>query len=247
MAMAAFAATAPRVDRDQIILENLPLVKILAANLHQRLPANVDIDDLIQTGILGLLAAIDKYRPDRNVPFALFARHRIRGAMLDSLRQLDTASRKLRQRQKDTAEAARELEATLNCAPTGAEIAAKLGMAIESWHKMMLEFRNSETVSASTISEENGSAMDFPCKPAMHPDMLYGRAEMCAALHGALDQIAGRYRAVLTLHYEEHLTLRQIGLKLGVHESRIAQLHKVALTKLRAVLAANGIQSAAAF
>src|SRR5215467_9096861 len=128
--------------RDRIVLEHLPLVKAIAVRVHENLPVHVDLDDLVHAGILGLFDAASKYDPDKQVVFSSYAKHRIKGAILDSLRQLDWASRDMRRRHKQLEAATRDLSSTLQRAPTEAEVAAKLGMDVDRWRSMMLDLRN---------------------------------------------------------------------------------------------------------
>src|SRR6201995_4281729 len=117
--------------RDRIVLEHLPLVKAIAVRVHENLPVHVDLDDLVHAGIIGLFDAATKFNPEKQVVFSSYAKHRIKGAILDSLRQLDWASRDMRRRHKQVEAATRDLSSTLQRAPTEAEVAAKLGMDVE--------------------------------------------------------------------------------------------------------------------
>ena len=128
--------------RDRIVLEHLPLVKAIAVRVHENLPVHVDLDDLVHAGVLGLFDAASKFNPEKQVAFSSYAKHRIKGAILDSLRQLDWASRDLRRRHKQVEAATRELSATLQRTPTEAEIAQKLGVEVERWRQMMVDLRS---------------------------------------------------------------------------------------------------------
>ncbi len=136
--------------RDRIVLEHLPLVKAIAVRVHENLPVHVDLDDLVHAGVLGLFDAASKFNPEKQVAFSSYAKHRIKGAILDSLRQLDWASRDLRRRHKQVEAATRELSATLQRTPTEAEIAQKLGLEVERWRQMMVDLRSVGLISAST-------------------------------------------------------------------------------------------------
>src|SRR6202790_5654469 len=125
--------------RDRIVLEHLPLVKAIAVRVHENLPVHVDLDDLIHAGVLGLFDAASKYNADKNVAFSAYAKHRIKGAMLDSLRQLDWASRDLRKRQKKGDTAVRELAMKVGRTPNGAEVAEAMGVGMERWRRMQME------------------------------------------------------------------------------------------------------------
>src|SRR6202521_5025928 len=153
--------------RDRVVLEHLPLVKAIAVRVHENLPVHVDTDDLVHAGILGLFDAASKYNPDKQVAFSSYAKHRIKGAILDSLRQLDWASRDMRRRHKQVEAATRELSATLQRAPTEAEVAEQLGVDVERFRTLMLYLPNAGLASASTRSNENEELPppDFPAKP----------------------------------------------------------------------------------
>src|ERR1700682_3897656 len=154
--------------RDRIVLDHLSLVKAIAIRVHENLPVHVDLDDLVHAGVLGLFDAATKYNPDKQVAFSSYAKHRIKGAILDSLRQLDWASRDMRRRHKQGEAATRELAATLQRTAPEAEVAQKLGMDVDRWRTMMLDLRNVGLVSASTRGNENEDlpAPDFPSKVA---------------------------------------------------------------------------------
>jgi RNA polymerase sigma factor for flagellar operon FliA len=244
---ASSTVTTTQAARDQMVLEHLPLVKAMAASMRKNLPANVDLDDLLHAGILGLFGAIESFDPHKKVLFSSFARYRIRGAMLDSLRKLDWASRKVRRCQRQAAAATCELTLALGRVPAEAEVAEKLGMDIDSWHKMILDFRNAEVVSTTMGSDEEGHQLDLPCKQEIHPDSIYGYAEMCSTLHVVTENMPTNYRTVLSLHYGQDMTMRDIGVRMNVHESRISQIHKQALKKMRLLLETSGVESAMAF
>src|ERR1700687_762407 len=190
-------------QRDRIVLEHLPLVKAIAVRVHENLPVHVDLDDLVHAGVLGLFDAADKYHADKQVVFSSYAKRRIKGAILDSLRQLDWASRDMRRRQKQLEAATHDLSATLQRAPTEAEVAAKLGMDVDRWRNMMLDLRNVGLVSASTRANENEDlpAPDFPCKPETHPDSICARQQLRAVLGEAMKVLPERYQKGVSLYY----------------------------------------------
>src|ERR1035438_3843383 len=134
----------PRISmelRDQIVLEHLPLVKAIAIRVHENLPVHVDLDDLVHAGVLGLFDAVVKYDDSKNVAFHSYAKHRIKGAILDSLRQLDWASRDLRKRQKQVDLATRDLASKLGRVPTEGEVAQEIGLGMDRWRRMRMELR----------------------------------------------------------------------------------------------------------
>ena len=235
--------------RDRVVLEHLPLVKAIAVRVHENLPVHVDLDDLVHAGILGLFDAANKFNPEKQVVFSSYAKHRIKGAILDSLRQLDWASRDMRRRHKQVEAATRDLAATLQRNPTEAEVAQKLGMDVERWRNMMLDLRNVGLISASTRSNENEDlpAPDFPSKPETQPDSICAREQLRSVLGVAMKTLPERYQKVVLLYYTNEMTMKEIGGVLGINESRVSQIHKSALEKMMAVLQQNGITSSQAF
>jgi RNA polymerase sigma factor FliA len=243
------APTAKQVRRDRVVLEHLPLVKAIAVRVHENLPVHVDLDDLIHAGILGLFDAANKYNPEKQVVFSSYAKHRIKGAILDSLRQLDWASRDMRRRHKQVEAATRDLSSTLQRAPTEAEIAEKLGMGVDRWRTMMLDLRNVGLISASTRSNEGDDlpAPDFPSNPETQPDSICAREQLRAVLTVAMKTLPERYQKVVVLYYTNEMTMKEIGGVLGINESRVSQIHKSALEKMQNALQASGITSSQAF
>ena len=128
-------------QRDQIVLDHLSLVKAIAIRVHESLPVHVDLDDLIHAGVMGLFDAVTKYDGAKNVQFHSYAKHRIKGAILDSLRQLDWASRDLRRRQKQVESTTRDLAGKLGRMPSGPEVAGQMGVGLERWHRMQMDAR----------------------------------------------------------------------------------------------------------
>jgi RNA polymerase sigma factor for flagellar operon FliA len=246
------AASSSRIcQRDQIILEHLPLVKAIAVRVHENLPVHVDLDDLVHAGILGLFDAVAKFDPEKQVAFSSYAKHRIKGAILDSLRQLDWASRDLRRRHKQVEAAARDLAATLHRSPTDEEVAQKLGVEQERWRQMMIDLRNVGLISASTRGNNDGGEElpppDFPSTPETHPDVMCAREQLRSMLSMAMKGLPERYQKVVLLYYTNEMTMKEIGGLLGINESRVSQIHKSALEKLATALTSVGITSAAAF
>ena len=235
--------------RDRVVLEHLPLVKAIAVRVYENLPVHVDLDDLVHAGILGLFDAATKYDPEKQVVFSSYAKHRIKGAILDSLRQLDWASRDLRRRHKQLEAATRDLAAELQRMPTEAEIAARLGVDVDRWRQMMLDLRSVGLVSASTRSADNEDmpAPDFPGKPESQPDSMCAREQLRSVLATAMQTLPERYKKVVVLYYTNEMTMKEIGGVLGINESRVSQIHKSALEKMNVVLQGNGIHNCSAF
>ena len=236
-------------DRDQVILEHLPLVRIIAVRVHENLPVHVDLDDLVHAGILGLFDATQKLNPRKQVAFSSYAKHRIKGAILDSLRQLDWASRDLRRRHKQIEAATRDLAVVLQRNPTQAEVAQKMGVGEDRWRRMMMELRSVGLVSASGRQQDHDepSTPDFPAEQNTQPDHMCAHEQMRGHLLVAMGTLPERYRQVVQLYYSKEMTMREIGELMGINESRVSQIHKSALQKMATVLQAAGIESSAAF
>ena len=235
--------------RDRVVLEHLPLVKAIAVRVHENLPVHVDVGDLVHAGILGLFDAVSKYQPEKKVAFSSYAKHRIKGAILDSLRQLDWASRDLRRRHKQVEAVTRDLAAALHRHPTEAEIAAKMGVEVKRWRHMMIDLQHVGLVSASSRRKEHDElpAPEFPAKPDTRPDRMCAQAQLRTVLEAAMKTLPPRYQKVVALYYLRDLTMREIGAILGINESRVSQIHKSALEKMGVALEAVGIQSSRAF
>jgi RNA polymerase sigma factor for flagellar operon FliA len=233
--------------RNQIVLEHLPLVKAIAIRVHENLPVHVDVDDLIHAGVLGLFDAVSKYDSSKNVAFHAYAKHRIKGAILDSLRQLDWASRDLRKRQKQVEAVTRELSLKLCRTPTEAEVAEEMGLSVERWRHMVLELRTVGLVSTWThADQERDRTQDFAGKPEFQPDRMCERKQLQTTLARAIGRLPERYQKVVFLYYTNNMTMKEIGELLGVNESRVSQIHKTALKKMAVVLQSEGIHSAEA-
>jgi len=234
--------------RDQIVLDHLPLVRAIAIRVHENLPVHVDLDDLVHAGVLGLFDAVDKYNSDKNVAFHAYAKHRIKGAILDSLRQLDWASRDMRRRQKEVDTATRQLAHKLGRTPTESEVADEMGIGQERWHRMLLELRNTGPVSTSTTdNEDRERTQEFAGTPDLEPDRMCARRQLQSTLADAMSQLPARYQKVVFLYYTNEMTMKEIGDLLGVNESRVSQIHKNALQKMAHVLQSAGIRSSEAF
>ena len=236
-------------QRDRVVLEHLPLVKAIAVRVHENLPVHVDLDDLVHAGVLGLFDAATKYNPDKKVAFSSYAKHRIKGAILDSLRQLDWASRDLRRRHKQLEAATRELASELQRQPTEQEIADRLGVDVERWRQMMLDMRSVGLISANTRANEHDElpAPDFPSTPETQPDNMCAKEQLRSMLGQAMGTLPDRYKKVVVLYYTNEMTMKEIGGVLGINESRVSQIHKSALEKMAVALQNAGIHSSGAF
>jgi RNA polymerase sigma factor for flagellar operon FliA len=234
--------------RDRIVLEHLPLVKAIAIRVHENLPVHVDLDDLTHAGVLGLFDAVTKYDAHKNVVFHAYAKHRIKGAILDSLRQLDWASRDLRKRQKQVDSVSNTLATKLGRTPQESEIADEMGLSPDRWHRIQLELRTVGTVSATAHPDPDfDRAMEFPATSELQPDHMCGQRQLRVTLARAIDKLPKRYQKVVFLYYTNEMTMKEIGEIMGVNESRVSQIHKIALKKMATVLQSEGIHSAEAF
>lgn len=233
--------------RDAIVLEHLPLVKAIAIRVHESLPVHVDLDDLIHAGVLGLFDAVQKYNSDKNVAFHAYAKHRIKGAILDSLRQLDWASRDMRKRQKRADAATQDLSAKLGRAPSENEMAAEMGVSVERWRRMAMELATTGLAPTPVSPDrERDVAQEFPAAEDSQPDRMCRTRQLKTTLARAIGTLPRRYQTVVCLYYTNDLTMKEIGDRIGVNESRVSQIHKTALRKMAAVLESEGICSAQA-
>ncbi len=232
-------------DRDNLVLRHLPLVRSIAVRVYESLPVHVELDDLVHAGIMGLFDAATKYDGDKQVSFQGYAKHRIKGAILDSLREMDWASRDLRRRHKQLEAVTRELAAALERNPTEAEIAGKMGMDVDRWRQVAIELRMVGLVSASAPApdSESETVREFPAGDQLNPDVLTGQQELRSILSEAMKTLPDRYQTVIGLYYLGGKTMREIGDRLGINESRVSQIHRVALEKMQVNLQAVGIHS----
>lgn len=227
--------------RERIILKYSSFVKYVAGRMAINLPSNVDYDDLVSYGIFGLLDAIEKFDPDRNVKFKTYAKTRIRGAILDELRVLDWTPRSIRQKSKQLEKAMLELEAHLGREPTDEEICAQLGMTVKELHRLYEDTKQSLMMSldeGDPEGEGNVSRKDFlEDVQLITPEKNAEKNELKRILAEEITKLSERERLVIVLYYFEQLTSKEIGKILGVSDSRISQLHTKAVLRLRGRLA----------
>jgi RNA polymerase sigma factor for flagellar operon FliA len=232
-------------DRDRLVLKHLPLVRAIAVRVYENLPVHVDLDDLIHAGIMGLFDAALKYDGSKQVTFQGYAKHRIKGAILDSLRDMDWASRDLRRRHKQLEAITRDLAAVMERNPTEAEIAEKMGMDVIRWRQVAIELRMVGLLSASTRAPEsdNQAIPEYPAGDDLNPDVLTGQRELRSILSMAMKTLPERYQTVIGLYYLGGKTMKEIGDRLGINESRVSQIHRAALDRMQANLQTAGIHS----
>jgi RNA polymerase sigma factor FliA len=227
------------LDKDQLITRYAPLVKRIAYHLMARLPASVQVEDIIQNGMLGLLDAISRYEEGLGAQFETYAVQRIRGAMLDGLRENDWLPRSLRREMRRIEGAVHTLEQQHGRQPTERELAETLGMELAEYQKMLQEARGYQLVYFEDFSDEEDD--DFLERhmlgEAEDPLSLLEDQNMRKILIQAIDDLPEREKMVMGLYYEEDMNLREIGEVLGVSESRVCQLHSQAIARLRARIA----------
>jgi RNA polymerase sigma factor FliA len=221
-------------EREQLILEHLPQVRLIARRIHERLPDNVSLDDLISAGVIGLIAVVDHFDPGQNAQLKTYAEHKIRGAILDSLREMDWAPKKKRRLAKQIEAAIAVLEQRLGRAPAEDEIAAELKMSLEEYQQALYEVRCLTIGSLDIATEgQEGDLLDFIPDADDLPLRRLERAELERLLAQAIDLMPKMERTVLSLYYHEEATLREIAEITGMHISRIAQLKTQGILRLR--------------
>lgn len=226
-------------EQEQLMIEHLPTVRYLARRIHERLPQHVEIDDLVSAGVLGLIDAFRKFDPAKKVQFRSYAQFRIRGAILDSLRTLDWSPRELRRKGRAIEEAIRTLTARTGRTPSEPEVASELGLELGEYQQLLGELKGLEIGTLHVERSEDSGDEELayiPSKPEDDPLFVCLKSEMQARLVAAIDQLPERERLVMTLYYYEELTMKEIGLTLGVVESRVSQIHASAVLHLRAQL-----------
>ena len=223
--------------KDALIMKYASFVKYVAGRIAVNLPSNVEFDDLVSYGILGLIDAIDKYDSDRNVKFKTYAKTRIRGAIFDELRVLDWTPRSIRQKARKLEKAYAKLEGKLGRDARDEEIAEYLNIDISELHKLFDETKKSLLLSLDEIfydDEEGSSRFDFiEDQKSDNPQSKIEEAEAKKILADAISKLSDRERMVITLYYYEELTSKEIGKILGVSDSRVSQLHTTAILRLR--------------
>jgi RNA polymerase sigma factor for flagellar operon FliA len=245
-----YRRTGDQKIRDRLVLTYAPLVKYVAGRLGSGLPAHVDEGDLVSYGLLGLMGAIERYDPERDVKFETYAIARIKGQIIDELRAMDWVPRSVRSRARDIERAIVELEARLGRAPTDEEIAGKLGISEDELGESLSEIARSSIAALDELWTVSGSGGDqvalidtIEDESAPDPQGSLTQTEMREAIADAIARLPEREKLVVTLYYYEELTLREIGEVLGVTESRVSQLHTKAILRLKAHLSAVGARA----
>jgi RNA polymerase sigma factor for flagellar operon FliA len=229
----------PGSEAEQVMLAHLPMVRFLARRVHERLPQHVDMEDLVSAGVVGLMDAFQKFDPKKQVQFRSYAQFRIRGAILDSLRALDWGPRELRRKGRQVEDAIQALTSRLGRSPSETEIAREMQLDLDEYQHLLGDLRGLDigTLNAERSEDSAEDELAFIAgDPDYDPLLQCERSEMKARLAKAISELPERERTVLTLYYYEEMTMREVGLTLGVVESRISQVHASAMVRLRAAL-----------
>ncbi len=227
--------------RERLVVAYSPLVKFIAGRMASGLPSHVEESDLISYGLLGLIGAIERFEPERDIKFETFAVARVKGAIIDELRSLDWVPRSVRARAREIEKAHAALEATLGRAPTDEEMADKLAITVEEFRDALLQIANSSVLALDdlwTFADPEGGSQVSVLDTIQDPDAIDPHdeaqtSEVKDRLADAIESLPERERLVIALYYYENLTLREIGEVLGVTESRVSQLHTKAVIGLR--------------
>jgi RNA polymerase sigma factor for flagellar operon FliA len=226
-------------ERERLILEHLPQVRLIARKIHERLPDTISFDDLISAGVIGLIQAIDHFDPGQNVKLRTYAEFRIRGAILDSLRESDWAPRLKRKMAREMESAISRAEQKLGRTPEEAEIAAELGLDVAEYRKKLaeVEILNIGELEFLRDDDDSPSMLRYVASPEEDsPAVTLERAELERLIAASVDRIPKVERTVLSLYFYEELTLREIAGVMGVHLSRVSQIKSQAILRLRAAM-----------
>lgn len=223
--------------RDRLVLEHVGLVRAMASRLSQRVPAQVEISELISVGVLGLIDAASRFKPTLGVPFDAFARRRIHGAMLDALRDLDWAPRSVRKLGRTVDGTVSKLRHELGREPEEAEIAGAMNVSETEYARILDQLRTADLAVMRQATAEDGTSMlEIAIDPGEGPHASLERSELRQLLAQAVAELPERERQILALYYQEELTLAEIGEVIGVGESRVSQLRTQAISRLRSNL-----------
>jgi len=225
-------------SQDEQVVKYAPLVKRIAYHMMARLPASVEVDDLIQVGLIGLMDAVGRFDGTQGAQFESYATQRIRGAMLDELREADWLPRHVRQKSRQIESAIHRLEQRNGKSPSEQEISAELGMPIDQYQSMLGDVKCSQLLYYEDFSDEDSASflerylVDGSSDPLSVLEDEGFRASLIAAIH----HLPERERSMMGMYYEQDMNLKEIGAVLGVSESRVCQLHSQAVARLRAQL-----------
>ena len=236
----AYTAWQDEAQRERLLMDQLPQVRYIARRIHEHLPRHVPFEDLVHAGVVGLIDALHKYDHNKHVQFGSYAKFRIRGAILDSLREMDWSPRDLRRKARLLEEDHHKLRSELGRNPTEPELAAEFGLDLRGLQLLLGEIDGLEVGSLRVESHLDGKEEDLcdsiPHDPQETPLFMCLRGEMKQQLARAIAELPEKERQVLVLYYFQELTMKEVGAKLGVGESRVSQIHSTAVVRLRAVV-----------
>jgi len=234
--MITYASVAKRntYSSDELVTEHVELVSRIAHHLAARLPSSVDVNDLMQSGMVGLLEAAGNFDASRGASFETYAGIRIRGAMLDDIRKHDWTPRSVHHKYRQVAEAMNAIEGDTGRAATPEEVIERLGITIGEYHKILADSSSSRLFSYEEAVEEPTLQRKPPASNTPRPEQQLYQDQFREQLSGSIDQLPERERLVLSLYYEQELNMKEIGAVLDVSESRVCQIHGQAVIRLRA-------------
>lgn len=238
----AYAMSATEVDSDALVMQELSQVYYIAARIRERLPQHVEMEDLVSAGVIGLLEASRSFDSSKNAQFRTFAKFRIRGAILDSLRESDWGSRSLRRRGREIADATARLQARLGRQPNEPEIAQEMDLELDHLRRIVAQIDVLQVAGQQvTANNDESGTMDViesaPNLDDPDPFELCLQGEMKSHLAGAIAKLSEREQLILSLYYREELTMKEIAKVVGVALSRVSQIRQAAVNKLRESLA----------
>ena len=227
-------------ERNDLIMQELPQVHYIASRMLERLPQHVELNDLVHAGVIGLLEAYRTFDHSKNAQFKTFAKFRIKGAILDSLRALDWGSRGIRRKAREITDVTLKLEGTLGRYPTKEEIAAELGISLTALNEVQTELNGLHVVGQEVASSFEGDTahdlIESAPSPWDNPFEAYCKTESKAQLAQAVSDLSEREQLILSLYYREELTMKEVAEVVGLAVSRVSQIHAATLAKLKTAL-----------
>ncbi len=222
--------------RQRLTEEYLPLVKRIAGGVKRKAPSSISLDDLIGAGMLGLVDAITRFDPEREEQFRALVKRRIRGSMIDEIRSQSPLSRDMRTKSSNLAQAIRDLERDLGRQPNEEEIAERLDIPLEKYHELLVQLQHATVLSPTIVDQAMDTPRGYPDRVPGNPqdDVIF--AELQGRLATAISKLSDKQQRVLAMYYSDEISLKEIGEKFGVSESRICQVRSEAVHRLRAML-----------
>ncbi len=227
-------------ERNELIVQELPQVHYIASRMLERLPQHIELNDLVQAGVIGLLEAYRSFDPTKDASFKTFAKFRIRGAILDSLRALDWGSRSIRRKAREITDATQKLEASLGRTPAKDEIARELKISLAELNEVQTQLSGLHVVGQEVASTFEGEAAQDLIESAPstwdNPFELYSKKETREHLSRVISHLSEREQLILSLYYREELTMKEVAEVVGLAVSRVSQIHAALLVKLKAAM-----------